>query len=120
MLFDRHDSRNRDFAIQEEEVPEGLKVVIYRILQDALNNVAKHSEARRVRVHLGKGQDRIELSVKDNGRGFEPASVLNYQTEKPGFGLASMRERTELSGGSFRLESGKGKGTLIRASWPAE
>lgn len=110
----------KNFAVQEEEVPEGLKVVIYRILQEALNNVAKHSAASRVRVHLGKGRGAIELSVKDNGEGFELASVLNYQAEKPRFGLASMRERTELSGGSFRLKSGKGKGTLIRASWPAE
>jgi PAS domain S-box-containing protein len=109
----------KNFAVQEEEVPEGLKVVIYRILQEALNNVAKHSEAGRVRVHLGKGQGRIELSVKDNGKGFELASVLNDQAEEPGFGLASMRERTEVSGGSFCLESGQGKGTLIRASWPA-
>ena len=111
---------SKNFAIQEEQVPEGLKVVIYRILQEALNNVAKHSEAGRVRVRLGKEEGRIELSIKDNGKGFDLASVLNDQTEKPGFGLASMRERTELSGGSFCLESGKGKGTLIRASWSVE
>ena len=110
----------KNFALQEKEVPEGLKVVIYRILQEALNNVAKHSGADRIRVHLGKRQGRVELSVKDNGKGFEVASVLNDQTEKPGFGLTSMRERSELSGGSFRLESGQGKGTLIRVTWPAE
>jgi len=69
-------------------------MVIHWTLQEALNNVAKHSEAGRVRVYLGKGQGTMELSIKDHGEGFELASVLNYQAEKPGFGLASMRERT--------------------------
>ena len=99
---------------------ESFEVVIHWILQEALNNVAKHSEAPRVRVHLGKKRGTMEFSIKDDGKGIELASVLNYQTGKPGFGLASMRERTELSGGSSRLESGNGKRTLFRASWPAE
>lgn len=108
-----------EVTVKEEEIPEALKVVIYRILQEALNNVAKHSEAGLVRIRLRKRRGEIELSVRDNGKGFEPARVPSHETGKAGFALASMRERTELSGGSLLLESGKGRGTLIRALWPA-
>jgi PAS domain S-box-containing protein len=107
-----------EITVREEEVPENLKVVIYRILQEALNNVAKHSRADLIRIHLRKQAGRIELSVRDNGTGFEPMRVLAKQSGKIGYGLTSMRERSELSGGSFFLESDRGKGTLVRASWP--
>jgi PAS domain S-box-containing protein len=107
-----------ELTIREDEVPENLKVVLYRILQEALNNVAKHSRADLVRIHLRKQAGRIELSVRDNGVGFEPMRVLAKQSGKAGYGLTSMRERSELSGGSFFLESDRARGTLVRASWP--
>jgi PAS domain S-box-containing protein len=109
----------KNLTVKEQEVPESLKVVIYRILQEALNNVAKHSGADLVRIHLRKRAGRIELSVRDNGKGFEPARAFSRQVEKAGYGLVSMRERTELSSGSFLLEPNEGNGTRIRASWPA-
>ena len=89
-----------------------LKAVIFRILQEALNNIAKHSKASLVSLSLKKKDDRVELKIEDNGTGFDLESI------KKGLGLGSMRERAELSGGSFDIESVKGKGTLIRASWP--
>jgi len=61
---------------------------------------------------LGKKEDKIELMIEDNGMGFD------LETSKRGLGLTSMRERTELSGGAFVIESTTGKGTTIRASWP--
>jgi signal transduction histidine kinase len=94
-------------------VPDPLKAVIYRILQEAMNNVAKHSKANLVSTSLRRKKDgRIELVIEDNGTGF------NMESVKKGLGLGSMRERAELSGGSFDIESVKGKGTVIRASWP--
>ncbi len=99
--------------IEETQVPDPLKALIYRILQEAMNNIAKHSKANLVSISLmGKKDGRIELVIEDNGIGFDMKSI------KRGLGLGSMRERAELSGGSFDIESVRGKGTLIRVSWP--
>ena len=99
--------------IEETQLPDPLKAVIYRILQEAMNNIAKHSKANLVSIFLmRKKDDRIELVIEDNGIGFDMESV------KRGLGLGSMRERAELSVGSFDIESVKGRGTVIRASWP--
>ena len=104
--------------IQEEEVPALLKTVIYRISQEALNNVAKHSKADLVRLSLEKAENRIELRIEDNGRGFNLEKILSQDKDKRGMGLESMRERAALSGGTFAIESTKGKGALITVSWP--
>ncbi len=107
----------RDIHIEENEVPDSLKTVIYRILQEAMNNVAKYSQATRVRLSLRKKDKEVELVVEDNGSGFDPQEILSEERDRRGFGLTSMRERTELSGGSFSIESEKGSGTRIRAVW---
>ena len=107
----------KDIGIQETEVPGPLKIVIYRIVQEAFNNVARHSGAHMMSVSLAKTGGEITLTVKDNGRGFDPEDFLSADTPERGFGLTSMKERTELSGGSFSIESGIGKGTTVRATW---
>ena len=104
---------DRNINIEEREVPASLKLVIFRILQGALNNVAKHSKASLVRLSLNKASKKIELTISDNGEGFDVKGTLRH-----GLGLVSMRERATLSNGSFAIESVKGKGTTIRASWP--
>jgi signal transduction histidine kinase len=104
--------------IQEEEVSTILKTVIYRISQETLNNVAKHSKADLVRLFLGKSGDRIELRIEDDGKGFDIEKVLSQERDKRGLGLDSMRERAKLSGGTFAIESTKGKGAMIKVSWP--
>jgi PAS domain S-box-containing protein len=106
-----------DLGIQENEVPAPLKTVIYRVLQEAMNNIAKHSRATRVRLSLGQKEARIYLRVEDNGSGFDLRQVLSEERAGRGFGLTSMRERTELSGGSFSIESIEGRGTTLQASW---
>ena len=104
--------------IQEHEVPEFLKAVAYRIAQEALNNILKHSKADLVSLSLRKTNHAIELTIQDNGQGFDVQEVLSMESSTRGLGLSSMRERAELSGGSFVIESARGKGTVIRASWP--
>jgi PAS domain S-box-containing protein len=99
--------------IQENEVPAPLKTPIYRILQEAMNNVAKYSQTDAVQLSLQKMDGRLELTVQDFGVGFDP------QNSPRGLGLASMKERTELSGGEFRISSTLGEGTVVHASWPA-
>jgi PAS domain S-box-containing protein len=110
----------REINIEENEVPEPLKIVIYRVLQEAVNNVAKHSEANLIGVRLSKTDGKIELAVEDNGRGFEVEEALSVESSERGFGLGSMRERTEFTGGSLSIKAAKGAGTVVRASWPSE
>jgi PAS domain S-box-containing protein len=108
-----HIEIHRQIEVQEQEVPETLKIVIFRILQEAMNNVAKHSRAQAVLIGLTKQNDRITLKIQDNGVGFDP------ENNRKGLGLSSMRERARLSGGIFILESGPGKGSLLEVRWPA-
>ena len=104
--------------VREAEIPEALKTNIFRVLQEAANNVAKHSGADRFSVSLSKKSDFLELVIADNGRGFDPDSVLETEDIQTGFGITSMKERIELSGGAFSIQSVKGTGTTIRAIWP--
>ncbi len=105
-------SIEKETNIEEKDVSNSLKTVIFRIIQEATNNISKHSRATLIQLSLGKKEDKIELMIEDNGMGFD------LETSKRGLGITSMRERTELSGGSFSIESILGKGTTIRASWP--
>jgi PAS domain S-box-containing protein len=104
-------------AIKEENVPEALKIVIFRVLQEAMNNASKHSKADLVQIGLGDKGSHLELSVKDNGRGFDVPHPVSSETADRGFGLQSMKERVELTGGTLILESASGAGTIVRASW---
>jgi len=104
---------DKKVQIQENEVPAPLKTVIYRVLQEAWNNVAKYSQTEAVHLSLQKVDSRIELTVQDFGSGFD------LQSSPRGLGLASMKERTELSGGILQISSKRGEGTVVRASWPA-
>jgi len=104
--------------ILEDDIPDALKIVIYRILQEALNNVAKHSQASVVGFCLRKTDSVIELVVNDNGGGFEMEDILSGDPSGRGLGIIGMRERTELSGGSFSIETHKGLGTTVQSLWP--
>jgi len=107
-----------DLEIDEHEVPRSLKILIFRILQEALNNVAKHSGANSVTLSLKKNKRKIMLTIEDNGKGFDLQEVLHTDSHKRGLGLQSIRERTELFGGSINIISKLGKGTTICADWP--
>jgi PAS domain S-box-containing protein len=108
---------DKHIDIEENDIPDNLKIVIYRILQEAVNNIVKHSNADYVRCSLEKKRGRIELSIEDNGKGFDMEGIRYKDTSKRGFGLASMKKRTEMSGGSFAIESERRSGTTIRGSW---
>ena len=95
-----------------------VKTVIYRIIQEALNNISKHSKANLVNLTLQKEEDRIEFIIQDHGQGFDLNAVYSLKSSEKGLGLAGMKERTILSGGSMSIESTQGRGTTIRASWP--
>jgi PAS domain S-box-containing protein len=111
-------SITKKISVREGEIPGHLKIVLFRILQEALNNVAKHSRADSVRLYLRKRNRNLELVITDNGVGIDRTARLAAEVGKTGFGLASLRERTEQSGGVFVLQVRKGMGTGIRCSWP--
>ncbi len=105
-------------TIEEGEIPNSLKIVVYRVIQEGMNNIAKHSKADLVRLSLGKTKGKMELVIEDNGQGFDQKKLPVSASVRRGLGLTSMKERSELSGGSFSIESIEGKGTVVRASWP--
>jgi PAS domain S-box-containing protein len=111
-------SIEQEIQVEEQDVPNPVKTVIFRVLQEALNNVAKHSGADLVRLSLRRTDGTLEFSIQDNGRGFDGNAPRSSRSPTSGMGLASMKERTELSGGAFSIESDVGKGTLIRTVWP--
>jgi signal transduction histidine kinase len=104
--------------VQENDVANPVKTVIYRIMQEALNNISKHSKANLVNLTLQKEEDKIEFIIQDHGQGFDLNAVYSLKSSEKGLGLAGMKERTLLSGGSMSIESTQGVGTTIRASWP--
>ena len=91
---------------------------LYRILQEALSNIAKHSEAKSVAVHIANGPDRLLLSICDDGRGFDVASAGGSGAAPEHMGLAGMRERARLIGGRLTIASAPGKGTTIDVEVP--
>ncbi len=108
----------KDLKVEETQIPRRLKIAIYRIFQEALNNAGEHSGASRVRLSLVCKNSNLELCAKDNGQGFKPEEVLNNKdTSSKGMGLESMKERTEISKGVFSFWSNPGKGTTIFATW---
>ncbi len=111
---------HREIDIAEDDISDNLKIVIYRVVQEGLNNVARHSKADQVHVTLNKQNNAVELTLRDNGVGFSMEEVLSVDDSLRGMGLSGMRERIELSGGIFRIDSEKGAGTKITASWPVE
>ncbi len=109
--------------LQVPELPDlSLKseAVLFRIFQEAMNNVAKHAGARSVSVVVGvDAHGMVEIEVLDDGRGFDPNEVADRVTSAGGLGLRQMRERVEARGGRFEVESEVGEGTSVRASVPA-
>jgi PAS domain S-box-containing protein len=102
-----------DLPREAEERPAALlETAVYRLVQEALNNVSKHSMAEHAQLTVCEVGGHIEIEITDDGVGFEPNLV------REGFGLVGMRERAALLGGRLRIESGRGSGTSVRAEIP--
>jgi len=108
----------KTFSVAEHEVPPPLHITLYRILQEAINNIVKHARADRMRVSLDRVDDVLHLLIEDNGCGFDPDSIKCVDGECRGLGLLSMKERASFSGGTYRLKSAPGRGTRIEVTWP--
>ncbi|HVR05985.1 MAG TPA: GAF domain-containing protein [Solirubrobacteraceae bacterium] len=99
-------------ATQADRLDEDLEITAYRLVQEALTNVAKHAAAENVRVAVAEQGGELTVEVRDDGGGFDPQAVA------AGFGLGGMRERVALVGGSLQIDSGEG-GTTLMARLPA-
>jgi signal transduction histidine kinase len=103
-------------SLNEERLPGRIEVALYRIIQEALNNIAKHSQATRAKIRLQKSAKAVMCSVSDNGIGFDPRSM----GDSSGLGLLGIQERLQALQGHFRIESGVGKGTRLKIKVPLE
>ena len=102
-----------EIAVTDADIPEPLKIAIYRIIQEAICNVLRHADASIARVRLYRDREGLHLTISDDGRGF------NDGHGKKGLGLPNMKERAEPLGGRYGIESVCGKGTMIFVCWPA-
>lgn len=99
----------------EKRLESYLEVMLFRAIQELLGNAARHSQATQVKVLLDVGDDRVRVSVEDNGKGFDPETIQQGTS----LGLKLIRERAEMLGGNFELDSAVGRGTRITFGVPA-
>ena len=115
-------SRKFNIVVMLEKVrllrrlPSDIETVVYRIVQEALTNVAKHAKATEVFITLERVKDRVHVRVMDDGIGFDAATVSKRRARR--FGLAGIQERVDLMEGNFQILSRKGRGTEISVEIP--
>jgi two-component system sensor histidine kinase DegS len=100
-----------------EKLSSAKRTVLYRVAQEALTNVAKHARATRVQIDIRRSTGSICMEIKDNGKSFPVQRVLQAKGNKR-LGLLGMRERVEMVGGTFKVESTSGQGTIVQAQIP--
>ncbi|MGH8251657.1 MAG: sensor histidine kinase [Steroidobacteraceae bacterium] len=105
-------------AGDDERLDPELETLIFRVAQEALNNVVKHSGQREARLMARRHGDRLEFEVADGGSGFDVARVLSPASGVDGLGLRGIRDRIELFGGQFAIDSAPGRGTRMRVVVP--
>ena len=99
------------FTNLELRAPPPVEISVYRVVQELLNNVMKHAHATEVEVHVARENGRLEVSVEDNGQGFDPTLLATEPLA--GIGLAGVRNRVALLGGKLAISSQVGRGTII-------
>ncbi len=106
-----------EVAWPQEPLPTSdlVALVLYRVVQEGLANIRQHSGATQVTMSLEQHEDRLELCLQDNGKGFDPNAWLNRRHPESHFGLLAMRDRVEMIGGQLHLESPVGNGTTLTA-----
>ena len=100
-------------------LPDDVAVNLYRVVQEALSNVARHAEARLITIRLSWEDARLVLTVQDDGRGFVVPAALHELTTAGHFGLVGMQERAGLIGADWVVDSTPGCGTTVRVVWQA-
>jgi signal transduction histidine kinase/ligand-binding sensor domain-containing protein len=106
-----------ELADIDDTFPADTEINIYRIIQECINNVVKHSGAGQAELIIGKDLNSVLIIIRDNGKGFDAAGGAP-ETEEGGFGLKGMRERVNLLNGSMNMKSNEGGGTIITITLP--
>lgn len=109
---------NIDAASFRVRLPAEIETALFRIVQEAINNIAKHARASYVKIRIELVDSRVIATVEDDGQGFNVESALGTQNSLRGLGLLGMQERVELLGGSISVRSEVGKGTTISVAVP--
>jgi signal transduction histidine kinase len=104
----------------QQRLSPGIETALFRITQEAINNIEKHAHAQETAICLELQADQVSLSIQDDGQGFDVEQVLRGEGKTCGLGLLGMRERATLLGGSLRIDSGPGHGTRIRVEVPVD
>ena len=107
-------SYNVSFVPENIIIDQDISLTIFRIIQESLTNVVRHSNATKVSLHFFASANYLKLVISDNGTGIEQDKVLNPKS----FGLLGMRERVGVYGGEFRIKGVKGKGTKVTVKIP--
>jgi signal transduction histidine kinase len=107
----------REITARDEDIPEKIKIVLYRVTQEACTNIVRHSHADRVTVTLSAVDGTVRLCIRDNGIGFDQQKLHACRESNRGLGLSSMKERIEFSGGRFILTAAPDQGTTVQALW---
>jgi signal transduction histidine kinase len=100
-------------GLADRRLPLELETALYRVTQEALTNVLRHAQAKRVSVLLERRANHLSLIVEDNGVGFESAEVLEASSVRDKLGLLGMQERIRLAGGTLEIESAPARGTTV-------
>lgn len=108
-----------EVATEPCALPGHVETAVYRVAQEALQNVAKHAEAGAVAVRLHQDGDRVVMEVSDDGKGFDPRAQAHEVAGPVRYGLVGIRERAELLGADLRVDSQPGRGTRLSLSVPA-
>ena len=98
----------------EERLPQRFELLVYRIIQELLNNIVKYAEAEDVLVQISRHDNQLSITVEDDGKGFD----VNIIRQKDGIGLHSMQQRIALLGGRMDIDSAIGKGTSVNIELP--
>jgi signal transduction histidine kinase len=107
-----------DIHGEECDLDESMKITIFRIIQESLNNIIKHAQATHVNIHLHFDERKVRINVFDNGIGFDRDQVRQMRNNRPCLGLAGMEERAALLGGTVNVQSRPGYGTEVEALIP--
>ena len=99
---------------KEDPVPPEVHFVLYRVVQEALNNIAHHALANRIEIYFNSDSGHVDLTIQDDGLGFDTADIGPEH-----LGLSIMKDRVQNIGGTIETISHKGQGTLIRVIWTA-
>jgi len=102
----------------DRRLPQVIETILFRIGQEAMSNVVRHSGAKHVAVRIVRHSAKVRMTLKDDGRGFDPAAVAGSPDPQRGLGLAGMSERASAAGGRVTVVSAPGKGTSVRVAVP--